>query len=280
MLSDEQCTVDDNSRHYTRVTDLFQVILGDHFHWGYFKHPDAALGEAQEALIELMLSSVHITEDTSVLDVGCGIGGTVFYLSERYGCRTVGLTNNTRGLEVAKARFLKSGVLHPKVDFRFGDALNNGFESDSFDVVIMIETTDLIPDKHAVLRECHRTLKPGGMLALCDNMSSARQLTLGDMFKYHRSIAALKRTFGFGEYISLSGYRQLAEKAGFREIRCADLGPNMFPTIGRVIGSIESNRHRMAANPDEVNDFLTAWTFTTYLWENGFSTYGFLRAVK
>ena len=66
------------------------VAFGRHVHWGYWPDPDAADGtpedyaRAAEELCRRVCDAAPVTGGMRVLDVGCGFGGTVASLNERF----------------------------------------------------------------------------------------------------------------------------------------------------------------------------------------------------
>lgn len=53
-----------------------------------------------DELVELC----HITKDSLVLDVGCGVGITPCYLAKKYGCKVVAVDISEKMIEWAKQR--------------------------------------------------------------------------------------------------------------------------------------------------------------------------------
>lgn len=75
---------------------------GQHIHHGFFKSPNETKEEAQVNLIKCLLELSNLPNGSSVLDVGCGIGGTTRYLAKEHGCNVTGITISGRQVEIAK----------------------------------------------------------------------------------------------------------------------------------------------------------------------------------
>lgn len=105
-----------------------------------------------------------------VLDLGCGAGRHAFECYRR-GAQVVALDQNGEEIrEVAKwlaameeAGEAPAGASATAME---GDALNLPFPDDSFDVVIISEVMEHIPDDKGVLAEMVRVLRPGGRIAV------------------------------------------------------------------------------------------------------------------
>ncbi len=80
---------------------------------GDFSHP------GEEKAIEIVLNRYHIDHNHTVLDVGCGLGGTVDYIHKRYGCYVFGLDIETEAISYAKAKY------HNNYHFYTGDVVNS-----------------------------------------------------------------------------------------------------------------------------------------------------------
>jgi SAM-dependent methyltransferase len=102
-----------------------------------------------------------------VLDVGCGLGGTVRRLALSFGCRATGLDLTAEYVQAAQMLTGKL-KLDERVAFHQGSALEMPFEEGSFDAVWSEYAQMNIPDKPKLYGEIHRVLKRGGRFAFHD----------------------------------------------------------------------------------------------------------------
>jgi SAM-dependent methyltransferase len=161
-------------RHYT-VDDLGRRILAalegagvdlDRLTIEDLAGVDAFHIRGRQATHELA-ALARIAGGDSVLDAGCGIGGSGRYLAATFGCHVTGVDLTAEYVEVARMLSERVG-LADRVDFRQGSVLDLSFEDGSFDVVWTEHAQMNIADKPAFYRELFRVLKPGGTLAFHD----------------------------------------------------------------------------------------------------------------
>src|SRR3954470_18608074 len=93
-----------------------------------------------------------------VLDCGCGAGNYALEYA-RLGARTVGIE-----YQRDKLRSAPRGT--PGVLLMAADASALPLASESFDVVVLNEVLEHVPDQRLVLAELRRVLTPGGRLVL------------------------------------------------------------------------------------------------------------------
>ncbi len=161
-------------RHYHQE-DLYQKILGglkqldidlenitvadlwpvDQFH----------VGGAQSTLE--ILSKFPLTSKSTVLDVGCGIGGPCRMFAQEYQCQVQGIDLTPAFVETA-SKLSKLVDLDDLTTFSVADALELPFENESFDVVWTQHVQMNIAHKKRFYSEMARVLKVGGRLMFHD----------------------------------------------------------------------------------------------------------------
>ena len=110
----------------------------------------------------------QIARGERVVDIGCGAGIDTFIAA-----KAVGPTGSVLGVDMtpemlAKARAAKELGGFTNVEIREGYGETLPIDDRWADVVISNGVLNLMPNKHAALREMARVLKPGGRLQIAD----------------------------------------------------------------------------------------------------------------
>jgi SAM-dependent methyltransferase len=96
-----------------------------------------------------------------ILDCGSGMGFYSYTISRLFPqCRVVALDGDSKALGYAQAH------VPPQVALALGDIQCLPFADGSYDAVIMSEVLEHLEDDLEGLRQAHRVLKPGGVLAI------------------------------------------------------------------------------------------------------------------
>jgi len=112
-----------------------------------------------------LIEGLPLPKAPSVLDVGCGIGGTARFLADEYGAHVLGVDVTEEYCEVAR-ELTRRVQLDDQITFRQANALDLPTESDRFDLVVSEHVQMNVADKQRYVREIARVLNPGGFLAL------------------------------------------------------------------------------------------------------------------
>jgi SAM-dependent methyltransferase len=125
---------------------------------GFFADLDAYHFEKLHHLLRLV--DFAAWRDRDVLDVGCGPGVEVVRFA-RAGARVTGVDAAPNAIALAAANAAQQGV-HPTLDVADGEALP--YADRSFDFVYAHGVVQYAADDRKVIAECHRVLRPGGLL--------------------------------------------------------------------------------------------------------------------
>lgn len=129
----------------------------------YVASSDHAQGASLKRLIEL----VHPNSNWIVLDVSTGGGHTARAFSP-FVRRVVATDLSSEMLAAAEKSAIDAGVTN--IEFQVADAEELAFEDSEFDLVTNRIALHHYPDARKAISEMARVLKPGGALALVDNV--------------------------------------------------------------------------------------------------------------
>lgn len=193
---------DDDEAAQTKaaISSVYDMIaatwsMGDLWNWGFH---DASLEQQVEEIIpgftsfgtdgfsELLyfytLTQVPLDlanyRDKRVLEVGCGIGGGLNFLSRLTGgAEMSGVDISKAAIERANGRYSRGD----KLSYTVGDAESLPFDDGVFDVVVNVESSHSYPSVNRFFGEVARVLKPGGYLSLVDAFTDHRAETFDTM---------------------------------------------------------------------------------------------------
>jgi tocopherol O-methyltransferase len=305
---------------YDASSGLWEQVWGEHMHHGYYG-PDGNLKkerrQAQIDLIEELLDwagvpdGKELPESYRILDVGCGIGGSTLYLTEKLSFAPEhnlrldgGVDRNfsrSAGQDQTETRVTATGItlspvqanraterakiagLESNVNFLVADALNMPFPDESFDLVWSLESGEHMPDKIKFLQECYRVLKPGGTLILATWCHRPVGETAGELTDAERrELAEIYRVYALPYVISLPEYEEITRSLPLTNIRTADWSKAVAPFWDIVIDS--------AFTPSAIWGLLTSgWTtiqaalslsLMSRGYQSGLIRFGLICAVK
>lgn len=120
--------------------------------------------------LDSMMAKLGVNEQTKMLEVGSGAGGTSVYIAKKYGCTTHGVDLNPHGVSTSTL-LAKEGGVAERCFFQVIDASKPlPFEAGTFDAVFCNDSMCHIPGRQGVLEDWKRVLKPGGKIIYTDAM--------------------------------------------------------------------------------------------------------------
>jgi SAM-dependent methyltransferase len=165
-----------------------------------------------------------------VLEIGCGNGFNLFRLAR--------LNPRVRftGIDLAPdhvASATREGRWLENLDFRPGDFADMPWlERGELDAVLAVESMCQGTNMPATLKEAHRVLRPGGLLAVFDCFRGS----VGDAVgcEMQTAIRLVEKSTAVGAFWPLSRWLQLARELGFREVGLTDLRAAVWPDLLRL----------------------------------------------
>jgi tocopherol O-methyltransferase len=151
--------------HYELSTLFYWLLWGRHIHHGLW-HGEETPAVAAQQLTDTLCDLAQIERGQSVLDVGCGMGGSSIHLARQLGCAVTGVTLSQVQRTWASTTARWRGVAG-RTRFLRQDAETLRIPEGTFDRVWSIECTEHLFDKPEFFRNVARWLKPGGRVAIC-----------------------------------------------------------------------------------------------------------------
>ncbi|HEY9855056.1 MAG TPA: methyltransferase domain-containing protein [Stenomitos sp.] len=262
--------------HYDRVSVFYRALWGDHIHHGYFEGRESPKW-AQLKLIERLAEMAAIPPGSSVLDVGCGVGGSARWLAKELDCTVLGITLSPVQARMAAEAAAREG-LGDRARFAIKDAHRLDFPAESFDAVWVIECSEHLLDKPGFIRACHRVLKPGGTMALCAWLSAERF----ESDAQEQLVAAVCEGMLCPSLGSMRDYVAWLREAGFDAIRAEDVTERVKATwqlCGRIVERPEVQLLARMSDP-AIRGFVQAFGAIRRAYDEGAMSYGMLTAKK
>jgi cyclopropane-fatty-acyl-phospholipid synthase len=152
--------------HYDLDGQLYALFLDAdrQYSCAYFETIDQPLDDAQLAKKRHLAAKLLLSNNRTVLDIGCGWGGLAFYLAELCGARVTGITLSQQQHAFARMRAAERG-LSGQVEFRLQDYRD---VRDKFDRIVSVGMFEHvgIGHYHEFFRKCRALLDENGVMLL------------------------------------------------------------------------------------------------------------------
>jgi tocopherol O-methyltransferase len=259
--------------HYDVVSPYYQSLWGEHLHHGYWITGKETKEKAQDQLIDYVASAANLASECSVLDVGCGYGGTSIYLAEHYKADATGITISPVQVEMANEAARKARV---KANFLCMDAEAMEFNR-SFDVIWSTESISHYPNNEKFFSSAAKLLKPGGTMAVTDWFKK-ENLTPRE---HKKRLEPIERGM-FVELHTMDAYSSLMTKNGLQVIKTEVLNKNCAKTWDISVDIIKNKAFWAIAAKHGVDfvHFLRAFKTARDSFKNGHFVYGLIVARK
>ena len=268
---------------YDQSTPLWLHTWGEHMHHGYFpkgqKVNTESIKKSQTRLVEELLAWAKIEQAEKILDAGCGVGGSARFLAQRFGASAIGITLSPLQAQEGEA-LTKAAELENQVTIQSGDLMEMKSSTERFNLIWIVECSEHLSDKKAMMEMFYKLLLPQGRLVLSSwcHRDEPPALKKSEI----KLLKKVSHLFHFPALTSLYALENFAAAAGFEKIETADWSENIVPFWKAVIQS--------AFRPSSVIRLLQAgWLTIKGAWalrymieghRKGVVKYGVLQATK
>jgi ubiquinone/menaquinone biosynthesis C-methylase UbiE len=231
-------------------------------HWGYWEDPRSAQGTradytaAMEAMNGVLFEAGRLTDGQTLLDVGCGFGGTIQQINRTYSdMNLTGLNIDPRQLAAADAQITPThgNTLH----WIEADACELPFEDNSFDRILAVECIFHFPSRQKFLSEAARVLKPGGYLAVSDFVPTMSFFGKTPVWAAIRPRVA--KSYGTLGDVPLRGYKSMGKRAGLQMAASRNIRKNTMPTYPFLLKFFREQASEDAQNTMVTGTFWMKW---------------------
>jgi cyclopropane fatty-acyl-phospholipid synthase-like methyltransferase len=197
-------------------------------HYGYWDSNTKQLSEALANLNEKLAEFGNVKRNLTILDAGCGVGGSSIYLAKKYGCKLYGISLNKEQISQAIQFSIKEGVANLPL-FSVQDFTKTEFKDQSFDIIWAIESVIHADPKIDFFQEAFRLLRPGGKLLIADYF--AKELPSSKELK---QLMKWLHPWAVSDIIPFGEYKDQLVSLGFKNIQNQDITPNIYKSARKM----------------------------------------------
>lgn len=215
-------SVDKVARHYAVLQDFYEGVFGNlSIHYPLWLPGTRNNGEGTNNSNRYMAEACGVQQTQKILDAGCGLGASAFWLAEHYSVQVFALSicgsNIARCREVSERRQL--GHL---VKFAVANFMQPPFPNNTFDVVWNLESFNYARPKKSYIEKVFQLLRPGGAWVCLDGFIDGSQCRSG---RNARKLARINEGFAHTpeHWEGVLAIMQYMGQAGFKDVRYDDL---------------------------------------------------------
>ena len=277
-MTSKYSNVENISREYYNSDDAdnfyFRIWGGEDIHIGLYDSEKDSIYDASRKTVDTMLSMCEeLNEQSRVVDLGSGYGGSARYIAKEKGCRVTCINIS----EVENKRNREKNIsesLQDKIEVIDGTFENVPVENEICDLVWSQDAILHSGEREKVISETARILKSGGIFIFTDPMHKAgvgRDRLENVLNRIHLD------TLGSYEF-----YETAAEKYGLVKVSRTDHSNQLVNHYSHVLDEIKNRYEEMQSYVsreylDKMCAGLSHWIDAG---KNGLLTWGIMKYKK
>ena len=175
-----------------------------------------------DRLADLVAAAATAPAVPHVVDLGCGVGASLCYLASRLPMTGTGVTLSPTQAALGRERIAGRG-LADRLTCLEGDFTDLPPAVPPADVAFAIESFAHAPDPSRFFAQCARLVRPGGVLAICDDVR--REPRAAEAVRAASAVDRFCRGWHLNSLLTRDALCGAAAQAGFTHPATTDLTP-------------------------------------------------------
>jgi len=222
MINPEKGVDEYYQKHWAKFVQWWNGNEAQAIHVGLYEKGIRSHVQALNNMNDYVAILLHLNDGKTskkILDAGCGVGGTITYLAQKYPCNAFfGITITKSQVELAKKLATERKVIN-NTKFLFYNYRKTDFPDEYFDGVFTIESINYAKNKQDFVNEMYRILKPNGKIVISDAFLRDKPLTPLTQKLYE----IWRPAKGYPTFSSVNSFTSLLKDEGFNCITFNDI---------------------------------------------------------
>jgi len=219
-------------RHWSKFVQWWQGEQAYALHIGLYEkgvhnHLQSLLNMSDYAAPLLGLNE---NKPMRILDAGCGVGGSIIHLAQKYPSSSFFGVTITKSQILIARELAKKREVTKNTQFLLQNYRKTDFPDNYFDGVLVQESINYCQGKQDFLQESFRILKPGGRLVILDAFLRDKPLTPLSKKIYN----IWQPAKGYPDLISVIDFNAMQRIEGFTNVVVQDLTRRIYRSIARA----------------------------------------------